>query len=119
MLGEMVEVTGKISPKVSGVKDIITYTKPDSSTQSREVTTDSDGTYHDTHALDRSGSWMVHAAWEGDSTHHGATSEVTQLSVEEKTQTGIPGYPFESLILGMVLVLLVLGWYGQSILDGR
>jgi hypothetical protein len=60
------------------------YTKPDNSTVTRTVTTDSDGSYSDSYQPEGKGSWSVTASWDGDSTHEGSSCLSQSFTVKPR-----------------------------------
>jgi hypothetical protein len=83
--GDLVTVSGSISPTVSGKTVTLTYKKPDSSMFTRTATTGSDGTYSDSYKIDAVGSWSVSTSWDGDSMHEGASSSSKSFTVKKKS----------------------------------
>jgi hypothetical protein len=109
MVGETLTISGSIEPTIQGAEVGIEYTMPDGTTDRRTTVTDSDGVFSDSITPTDTGSWAVRASWEGDSTHIEAISEEVTLQVEEKrTPRIIPGFPHESILLGVVLAALML-----------
>jgi transglutaminase-like putative cysteine protease len=107
--GNNVMIQGLISPARPGKNVTLTYIRPDEIIFTRTVITGSDGSYNDAFTPDTVGSWNVKANWEGDSTHADATSQSTSFTVEEKLGVGgIPGFPYESIILGLLLGVFIL-----------
>jgi hypothetical protein len=107
--GETLTLSGSIEPAVQGAEVSIVYTMPDGTTERRTEVTDSDGGFSDSITPTDTGSWTVRANWEGDSTHLEAVSGEVTLQVEEKRTPGIiPGFPYESMLLGLVLAALML-----------
>jgi len=107
--GNDVRIQGLISPARPGKNVTLTYIMPDERIFTRTVITGSDGSYNDAFTPDAVGSWNVKASWEGDSTHADATSQSTSFTVEEKPSIGgIPGFPYESIILGLLLGVFML-----------
>jgi len=107
-VGESITISGSINPAVSGAEVVIAFTKPDGSTFTRTVSTGSDGAYTDLHTPTETGSWSVKSSWDGDSTYIGATSQAASFTVEEKPRGGIPGFPYESIILGLLVGVLAI-----------
>lgn len=79
--GQSVTVSGLISPAHDSVSVTLTYTQPDGSTITRTVTTSSSGSFTDTYAPNRAGSWNVRTSWAGDSDHDGSSSSAASFSV--------------------------------------
>ncbi len=48
------------------------------------------------------------SSWEGTFEYKGATNQVASFKVEEKPMGGIPGFPYESIMLGLLLGAFVL-----------
>ena len=82
--GELITISGSISPSVSGAKVTITYTKPDGSIFTRTVFTGADGSYSDSYTPTEKGEWSVKASWEGDAYYEGASSSSVSFTVEAK-----------------------------------
>ncbi|MCW3979597.1 MAG: Ig-like domain-containing protein, partial [Candidatus Bathyarchaeota archaeon] len=69
----------------------------------------SDGVFSDSITPTDTGTWTVRATWEGDSTHLASESGEVTMRVEEKKRPAIiPGLPYESIVLGIVLAVLML-----------
>jgi peptide/nickel transport system substrate-binding protein len=83
-IGESVTITGSVIPRRGGRTVRISYTRPDSSTLVRTVTTAADGSFRDTYEPDAIGQWSVEVSWEGDAEHMGSTSPTLYFMVEEK-----------------------------------
>ncbi|MEM3465578.1 MAG: hypothetical protein QW566_03795, partial [Candidatus Jordarchaeales archaeon] len=84
IIGGSVTVSGAISPAVGGATVTLTYTKPDSSTFTRSVTTTSSGSYSDTYTPDQLGAYSVQASWEGNNDYKGAASGKAFFTVTKK-----------------------------------
>jgi hypothetical protein len=107
--GDSITVSGSITPKVSSIRVTLTYTKPDTTTLTRYVNADSNGSYTDTYNPDVIGSWSVTASWSGDETYESSTSNKTAFTVAKKTeQGGIPGYPLEAVLIGVIFYSIIL-----------
>ncbi|HID90591.1 TPA: hypothetical protein EYP44_01370 [Candidatus Bathyarchaeota archaeon] len=83
VLGEVVTVSGSLSPTLEGRMVTLTYTKPDGSTDSDSTWTDGDGRFEKAYEPDQVGTWSVRASWAGDWDHEGAESEAAPFAVEE------------------------------------
>ena len=109
--GESLTVSGSIEPSVSGANVTLTYTKPDGSSLVRHVLTEADGSYRDYYEPSEVGSWSVETSWGGDPGNHASRSRSLDLSVvEPEIETeessgggGIPGFPLETTIIGLIL----------------
>ena len=97
--GSSILVSGSIDADLLGRTVILTYAKPDGSILNRTMTTDSNGAYYDSYALEVTGSWNVSASWEGDLTHTGAVSSLKSIVVTPK--------PFFETSLGMATIGVV------------
>jgi hypothetical protein len=104
-----VTVLGSISPVVSDTSVTLTYTKPDSSTLVRTVTSLSDGSYSDSFTPDSTGSWIVKASWSGDSIHFGDSSGTETFEVKEKA--GIPWTLYGGVIAVIAVIAVVLYFF--------
>jgi len=83
-LGNLVTVSGSISPSHPSVTVSLTYTKPDDTTMTRTATATSTSSYSDTYTPSITGSWTVIASWDGDYDHWGATSSTVSFTVEKE-----------------------------------
>ena len=107
--GEALMISGSIEPAVQDVEIYILYTKPDGTTERRTAVTGSDGGFSDSIIPTDTGTWTAGAIWEGDSTHLASESEEVIMRVEgKKSPVIIPGFPYESIVLGLVLAALML-----------
>ena len=79
----------------------------------RTVETGPDGAFGGTFQLSDMGQWSVEASWEGDPGHLASASQPQEFTVVEAdpaTRTGsgegsgvgIPGFPFESVMIGLL-----------------
>ncbi len=71
---ETITVSGSITPIVEGITVTLTYTKPDSTTFERTVTTTSSGAFTDSYKVSAEGSWSVKVSWTGDAQLTSASS---------------------------------------------
>jgi Tol biopolymer transport system component len=109
--GDPSTVSGSIEPSVSCANVTLTYTKPDSSSMAKLIITEADGSYSDSYEPAELGSWKVEASWDGDPGHHASRSQSIEFSViepepetEESSEGGgIPGFPLEATIIGLML----------------
>lgn len=70
--GEVIEVSGSISPALENVTVTLTYEGPDGSVYPRNVRTDVEGSFRDSFQPKVEGSWSVNASWPGDEKHEGS-----------------------------------------------
>jgi hypothetical protein len=103
---DAVTISGAINPKMSGTTVTLTYTKPDSSTVIRTISTTSKGNYSDAYTPNADGLWSVTASWDGDSTHEGSTSTIQSFTVN-RSPIGGPGWTEEIIIIGGIGLALV------------
>ena len=111
LLGDPLTVSGSIEPSVSGANVTLTYMDPDGSSITRHINTEADGSYSDTYEPPEVGLWRVEASWGGDLGHHASRSQsiefsviVTEPETEESSEgVGIPGFPLEATIIGLML----------------
>ena len=116
LLGDPSTVSGSIEPSVSGANVTLKYTNPGGSPITRHINTDADGSYSDSYVPPEVGSWRVEASWDGDPGHHASRSQSIELSViepEPETEEpsegeGIPGFPLEATIIGLLLGFIYL-----------
>jgi hypothetical protein len=83
-VGDIITVSGAISPPRSGVTVNLTYSRPDGLTIINELITDVKGEFTDTYAPDMDGVWRVKASWGGNGEYEGATSPVVTFNVVKK-----------------------------------
>ena len=112
-IGDDLAVSGGLQPSVTSASVSLTFTRPDGSQVVETVTTGVGGSYIHSYEPDVVGTWSVQAHWEGDLGHNPSTSEEIVLVVEEVEEEGaggggIPGFPFEAIILGLTVGLLVI-----------
>jgi parallel beta-helix repeat protein len=101
-LGSSITVTGFLSPEFSGKTITLTYTKPDSSTVIRTVTTGTNGFYTDTYTPEVVGSWSVLALWTGDSTYEEAFSVSRSYMINAPAQNPMVFY---GLIIAAIAIV--------------
>jgi len=82
--GDSLTISGSISPAIEEALVTLTFTKPDGSTFTKTVLTDTDGSYSDSFTPTEKGEWSVKASWEGDAYHEGASSSSVSFTVEAK-----------------------------------
>lgn len=68
---ESVDVSGSIDPAQENVTVTLIYKRPNASTFSHNVKTDTTGSYRESYQPDVEGSWSVNASWPGDERHKG------------------------------------------------
>jgi len=116
-LGDSVTVSGSIEPPVPGANITLKYTLPGGNVITEVVTAGTDGAYTDAFEPSDAGSWGVEASWEGDPGHNPSASGTLEFTVTEPKQESeaesegegdIPGFPWESTMLGLVTGFLVL-----------
>lgn len=83
------------------------YAKPDGSTLTKTVIAGSDGVFEDTFTPDEEGEWTVSSSWEGSEDYVGSTSPSVTLNVA-KAASGVPGFPYESILVGLVVTVLAI-----------
>jgi len=103
--GEVVAVTGTVTPCVPHRDVTLTYSLPDGTTLKRTVKTDSASFFRDDYAPDIPGSWGVAASIEGDVYLDASTSEPATFTVEAP-QGGVPPYLYGSLIAVAAIAVL-------------
>jgi TolB protein len=107
--GEDFIVSGRIEPAVPEAAATLTIVKPDGSTTEKTVVLDSEGAYSEVLEPSESGRWAVKVSWEGDLGHNASESQSVYLLVEEPQDggSGIPGFPTQSIALGLIMGLLL------------
>ncbi len=115
--GDSVTVSGSIEPPVPGANITLKYTGPGGNVITKVVTAGTDGAYTDAFEPSDEGSWGVEASWEGDPGHNPSASGTLEFTVTEPKREsgaesgdegGIPGFPWESTVLGLAAGLSVL-----------
>jgi cytochrome c biogenesis protein CcmG/thiol:disulfide interchange protein DsbE len=97
--GQSMEVSGSISPALSGVQVTLTYTRPDGSTVKRSSTTSADGGFGDAYTPDGVGQWSLEASWPGNNNYTEAFSNSINFSVKQ---------PFPLVyIIGIILAVII------------
>jgi transglutaminase-like putative cysteine protease len=115
-IGEQSSFQGSIDPPIPDKVINLEITKPDGETITIPVTTEADGSYSYTFTLSTSGSWSTTASWEGDSNYFGATSQAVEFKIVDPSSSedekigngGIPGFPIQSIILGLLFGYLLM-----------
>jgi hypothetical protein len=123
--GEELTVSGAIVPP-DEASITLTYTTPDGSTLTRNVTSSSDGSFSDSFIPTDAGSWSVKASWTGNETQAGATSYTESFTVletiwgEPENGNGLDFWkvwePIPSWVLIIVVVVAVAFFIGVLIL---
>jgi hypothetical protein len=106
--GDTTTILGVIDPVIKGATVSLTFTKPDGSKHNSTLTTDQNGGYSNSYQFDQPGKWTVKASWAGNENYSGASNSAL-VTVNPKPQSGVPGYPFEAVIIGVVVSLLLGG----------
>jgi hypothetical protein len=120
-----VTVSVSIEPPVPGANITLKYTGPGGNAITQEVTARTDGAYTDAFEPSDAGSWGVEASWEGDPGHNPSASGTLEFMVTEPKRVsesesggegGIPGFPWESTVLGLAagLSVLLMLWRRQQ-----
>jgi hypothetical protein len=110
-LGNILTVSGSITPSVSGFPPVsgvtvtLTYTKPDATTPNTTVTTATDGSFNDTYTPDVAGSWSVKASWAGNVDYLGATSFAEVFTVANSSIGGV--YVYAAAVIIIVVIAAV------------
>lgn len=91
----------------------IEYTKPDGTKLTKTVMASKEGTFEDSFTPNVDGEWGITASWEGTEDHKEATSQSVTLTVLKSAGGGIPGFPYESILLGIVAGVIIL-WLLQK-----
>jgi hypothetical protein len=116
-LGNSTTVSGSISPAVSGVQVVLTYTKPDGTTLTRTATSGTDGSFTDTYDPNTVGSWSVTTSWSGNDAYFGATSLAAAFTVTEPpAAASIPmEYVYAAVVIIIIIVVaLAAYWYKKK-----
>lgn len=103
---ETVTVTGSLSPAYTGSTITLTFTKPDGSTFTRQVTTMSDGKFSTTYIPDASGTWSIFANWAGDEEYEGDTSPSVSFTVNEQGQASPIDYLTRPDVIGVTIAVI-------------
>ncbi|MCW4048213.1 MAG: hypothetical protein NWE89_00610 [Candidatus Bathyarchaeota archaeon] len=106
-LGETVTVSGTLNPAVHEAVIQLTFTKPDGSVLTEEITTD-EGEYNFNLETQEPGDWSVEAYWSGDLGHFEfkcETQSFTVLELSEIEDRGIPGFPLVTILLGLAFFM--------------
>jgi parallel beta-helix repeat protein len=84
--GGSTTISGELLPAHSA-QILLTYTKPDSSTTLRYVTSSSDGLFSDTFTPTIAGDWYVQASYAGDSNYYGVVGLPAPFTVKPPTSS--------------------------------
>ncbi len=103
--GEVVAVTGTVTPCVPRREVTLTYSLPDGTTLKRTVKTDSDSFFRDEYTPDIPGPWEVAASIEGGVYLDASTSEPAAFTVEAP-QGGVPPYLYGTLVAIVAIAVL-------------
>ena len=107
--GEEVIINGRIEPAVPGATATLTLIKPDGSTTTKTLDLDSESSYAEALEPSEIGQWAIKVSWEGDLGHNASESQTMVFLVEEPQDggNGIPGFPTQSIILGVIVGALL------------
>ncbi len=100
------QIEGTISPIVADAEVKIKIIKPDKSTEIITDTTSIDGEYQTDYTVSEKGEYIFSVSWNGDPGHNPSTSSDSTLTIQEP-ESGIPGYPIEAIIIGIIVYILV------------
>lgn len=113
--GEVVTISGGITPSVGNVVLDLEITCPDGVILESASSTDSEGMFSVAETMSAPGVYSVKASWEGDVSHHGSMSETVSFEVKikeapsvEDNNKEIPGFPYASIILGIIVITISL-----------
>jgi hypothetical protein len=110
--GNALTISGSISPAISGVTVSLTFTKPDLTTISRTVVSQSEGYFEDTFSPDLTGSWSVKASWQGNADYLGSTSFAADFVVGTSAfNFSIELIAAAIIVIIIIVVTLLLYWY--------
>jgi len=101
-LGENLTISGSISPEISNVTVDLVYTKPNSTTLTRSVSSEIDGSFQDVYTPDSIGSWSVKSSWSGNVDYLSSTSFAVTFEVKGSNTV----FPVE-LLIGAITVIIV------------
>lgn len=116
-LGNSLTVNGSVTPStsglpaVSGVTVTLTYTKPDSTTSTKTVTTGADGSFSDAYTPNVAGSWSIQASWDGNAAYLGATSFAEAFTVTNPSESGIPMVYLYVAVVAIIIVIAAIAGY--------
>jgi len=105
--GDVIPVSGQISPAVSGASIDLIYTRPDGTEFTRTVTASSDGAFSDQYIPDNVGQWNVRAEYDGDSAHKSSYSSALEFQVAEKTFLELIQENALWIVIGIIVVAAV------------
>ncbi len=109
--GGTVSVSGRIEPPVEGAHVTLNFIDPDDFHSVEVTTTDGEGSFEYIFEPPEAGYWSVESSWEGDAGHTASGSGEEVLQVQEMAEPddggGIPGFPWESLLMGLLLGIIV------------
>jgi len=98
-IGGDITVSGAVNPPMSGIDVTLNYTGPNGTTQTRTVTTSSNGSYSESYVPEATGSWSVTASWGGDPQHPGAISQTVSFNVQPAVNYTLYGVVIAAAIL--------------------
>jgi len=122
---DSITVSGSIEPPVPGANITLKYTGPGGNVITKVVAVGIDGVYTDAFEPSDAGLWGVEVSWEGDPGHHPSACGTLEFTVTELRresgaesggESGIPGFPWESAVLGLAagLSVLLMLWRRQQ-----
>jgi hypothetical protein len=119
-LGEQVSITGSLSPNLPVKNILVTIVSPDGKISQETAVTSSNGRYTVNLIPSVTGMWKVNSTWMGDETHTGSSSTEETFNVEESESEpkpepepeedtgGIPGFPMNAVLIGVIILVVVL-----------
>ena len=109
-VGEDVTISGTLTPGQSATITL-TYTKPDGTTTTKDVASNSAGVFTDTITLDQAGTWQVKASWNGNTQYEAAVSAPITITAQA-VDTTTSMFAITGLGLGLIaLIIALIGVY--------
>lgn len=108
--GEVITISGSMSPPLSAAEVSINITKPGGSIDTVTSITDSDGFYTYSYTPTEPGLWSVEASWGGDSRHEAASSAAQPFEVAERNPLLTPLGVIVVTAGVLVSIAVILAW---------
>ena len=109
--GDTITVSGYLYPATTA-NLTLAYTNPSGSVTTHNVKADSTGYFTDTYTVDQAGTWKISAAWTGNTSNNGASSNSLNVQTQPdpvQYQLATYGFGIAAAALAVAIGAIVLG----------